>query len=162
MYHDWWWRYNDGEWLFWMNVPSTMEVRKTKAWPKFTEKSGKYWRQCNVGTNIWTSDRPIRYPAYKSSSPQADRPDGKTYIWKYFKHHIHILWPWKQMQSIRNVFVKVSWTTCPQVLKLLRTFPDATESGLNSEGINQSRPLQISKSPIVWDGWYRPALASFD
>ena len=59
-------------------VPSTMEVRKTKAWPKFTEKSGKYWRQCEVGTNICkTSDRPIRYPAYKSSSPQADRPDGK-------------------------------------------------------------------------------------
>ena len=60
-------------------VPSTMEVRKTKAWPKFTEKSEKYSRQCDEGNNICrTSDRPIRYPAHKSSSPQADRPDGKT------------------------------------------------------------------------------------
>ena len=104
-------------------VPSTMEVRKTKAWPKFTEKSGKYWRQCEVGTNISkTSDRPIRYPAYKSSSPQADRPDGKTYIWEHYKLHIHLLWPFQTNALCRECVCKSFINNLPPSAKTLEDF----------------------------------------
>ena len=59
-------------------VPSTMEVRKTKAWPKFTEKSGKYWRQSDVCTNIGKN----KWQTYQIPSIQKQLPTSWSTWWQ--------------------------------------------------------------------------------